>query len=739
MWVGRHQLWVSVVAVVAVVGLAAGGAAAGDTVTRSTSTTLSYSGDSLAADWSGLPENAVDTVAVTVTVSGDFDAASETATVGVDTDGDGLADATRTVGDVAQCGGRETVTVRLPADAVADGSVSVDVDPSDAVDPECTTTLGGFLDEERTVSTGLSASLSYETNDPPVATAGAAPHTVAPGETVTFDADAVDPDGTVASYRWDLDGDGRVDARGPVVERTFDTAGDRTATLRVTDDDGATTTATATVTVNRPPDAAFTVDPAAPGPGTAVTVDADAVDPDGEVVRYDWDLDGDGAVERTGETVEWTFAGAGERTVRLRAVDDDGAADVATRTVDVNAPPSVSANATPSAVEPGDTVALTADATDPDGEVVRYAWDLDGDGTTEATGATVEHAYGTSGDRTVRVTVTDDDGATATATVPVVVNRPPRADLSHAPDRPATGQTVTLSAEGATDPDGEVVRYDWDLDGDGTYERTTTTPTVETTFESGGDHAVGVRVVDDDGATDTATATVPVWVRATVVVKPDDDGPAPVNPDSQGVTPVAVLADDGFDPAEVDVSTLRVGPPDAVDGGGAVPVHGGHLEDVDGDGRVDLVVHVPTPALDLDGDENRLELVAETGDDVRVAGGDAIRIVGDGGPADDREDGEGERDERDDHENDEREADGRDEREADGRDETDDEGGPPEDDPGDGNGDGPPDDGGPPEDERGNGGGEGNGHGDGNESGEGNGHGQGNDNGEGPPDGRGDG
>ena len=37
----------------------------------------------------------------------------------------------------------------------------------------------------------------------------------------------------------------------------------------------------------------------------------------------------------------------------------------------------------------------------------------------------------------------------------------------------ATGQPVTFDASGSTDPDGTIVKYEWDLDGNGTYETNT--------------------------------------------------------------------------------------------------------------------------------------------------------------------------------------------------------------------------------------------------------------------------
>jgi hypothetical protein len=64
-------------------------------------------------------------------------------------------------------------------------------------------------------------------------------------------------------------------------------------------------------------------------------------------------------------------------------------------------------------------------------------------------------------------------------------------------------------------------------------------------------------------------------------------GSAPANPASRGVIPVATLGSDDFDIAEIDLKTLTFGPD------GATPAHrrGGHANDVNGDGAMDLVSH----------------------------------------------------------------------------------------------------------------------------------------------------
>jgi hypothetical protein len=80
----------------------------------------------------------------------------------------------------------------------------------------------------------------------------------------------------------------------------------------------------------------------------------------------------------------------------------------------------------PAAVAPGKQVTFdAAGSTDPEGLQLRYAWDLDGNGSFETVGGTspsITRAYDASTTFTARVRVSDPHGASAVATAPLRVD-----------------------------------------------------------------------------------------------------------------------------------------------------------------------------------------------------------------------------------------------------------------------------------------------------------------------------
>jgi PKD repeat protein len=343
------------------------------------------------------------------------------------------------------------------------------------------------------------------------------PSTVKEGELVTFDGSgSTDPDGSIVKYEWDLDYSNGVfsaSATGRTVSISYpDGPATAIIALRVTDDSGASDIATSQVTVVNVPPTADAGGPYSGQVGTPIAMAGTGTDPgpvDQKTLTYQWSF-GDGT-HGSGQLVSHSYQKAGNYQATLTVIDKDGGRATDTATVQVWA-----ANQPPTAVISGPTSGLVGQtltfsgsgSSDPDGQIVSYAWDL-GDGTT-ASKAKVSHSYNAAGTYQVTLTVTDNGGLSSGATQSVQIsqpaaNQPPTAVIS-GPTSGLVGQKLTFSGSGSSDPDGQIVTYAWDL-GDGT---TASAVEVSHSYNAAGAYQVTLTVTDNGGLSDSATQTVQV-------------------------------------------------------------------------------------------------------------------------------------------------------------------------------------------------------------------------------------
>ncbi len=188
-----------------------------------------------------------------------------------------------------------------------------------------------------------------------------------------------------------------------------------------------------------------------------------------------------------------------------------------------NQPPVASVGGPYSGIR-GTAIALNGSASgDADGTIVSYAWNF-GDGTT-GTGATVSHVYATAGNFTATLTVTDNEGATGSASTAVVVSNPTVNQLPIArPGGPYSvllGQSLALNGTQSSDPDGSIAAYAWNLGNGATA--TGASPTVS--YAAAGSYTVTLTVTDNSGATASASAVVTVTQPAAASLSDDfNDG-----------------------------------------------------------------------------------------------------------------------------------------------------------------------------------------------------------------------
>jgi len=190
---------------------------------------------------------------------------------------------------------------------------------------------------------------------PPQAALAVLPNPAQVGQAVSFNAAGSGAtDGSIVKYEWDLDGNGTFETdtgATATVSRVYTAAQTLTAKLRVTDNRGATDETTRSLRVNAAPSASFTASPNPAQAGQFVSFDgASSRDPDGFIVKYEWDLDGNGSFETDSGTTSFTarsYPSSGAVTVKLRVTDGTGASGETTRSLQIDPSPSPLAPLTP--------------------------------------------------------------------------------------------------------------------------------------------------------------------------------------------------------------------------------------------------------------------------------------------------------------------------------------------------------------------------------------------------------
>jgi PGF-pre-PGF domain-containing protein len=275
-------------------------------------------------------------------------------------------------------------------------------------------------------------------------------------------------------------------------------------TLTVSDAAGNTDMATHTVTVED-----VTSPTAEAGANRTVSVDT-SISFDGSgstdnvgVDSYDWDFgDSDGL---SGLTATHTYTTLGTYTVTLTATDAASNQGTDTATIEVVESTSLIPDPGPDRTVDEDTsLSFDGSGSTDDGTIDSYAWDF-GTGDT-ASGVTTTYAFADPGTYAVTLTVTDNDGNTASSEALVTVDdvTPPTADAGS--DTTADEHTsVAFAPATATDNVG-VVSAEWTF-GDGNGSMTATT---SHTYATPGTYTATLNLSDAAGNTaeDSRTVTV---------------------------------------------------------------------------------------------------------------------------------------------------------------------------------------------------------------------------------------
>ncbi len=277
-------------------------------------------------------------------------------------------------------------------------------------------------------STSRTIAIQAPAGTPPAADAGSDVITLV-GREITFIGSAsADSDGEISEYIWDF-ADGNM-AFGETATHSYDEPGSYTVVLSVLDNEGNIASDSITVLIqapriNLPPTAVIS----SPADGffgniaTPITFDAaGSSDPDDGIILWEWNF-GDGIV-KSGEQVTHGYSAGGSYTVVLTVLDAYGVQDQADISININFPPTaiISSPADGHTGTVGVPVMFDGSSSDDsDGSIDQWQWSF-GDGSPALTGASVQHTYVAAGTRTVRLTVTDNNGVQAFAEIDIIIN-----------------------------------------------------------------------------------------------------------------------------------------------------------------------------------------------------------------------------------------------------------------------------------------------------------------------------
>ncbi|MDP8229804.1 MAG: PKD domain-containing protein [Candidatus Gorgyraea atricola] len=349
--------------------------------------------------------------------------------------------------------------------------------------------------------------------------------------TVTFSgAGSEDLDGEIIDYFWKF-GTGDT-ARGITVTYVYNSKGTYTASLTVTDDEGATDTETIEISVTEappslePPVAVIIATPTSGPEPLEVAFDASgSYDPDDankSNLSYFWDF-GHGRTTTSVQDTRSFTCGTNQTVsnypVSLEVTDKDGKKNTASVTITVYAgtPPTLESpvaviSAIPTSGETPLEVAFDASGSyDPDDankSNLSYFWDFGHTRTSSKAQDTRSFTCGTSqAEYPVSLTVTDKDGKTGKKSVTITVSPASgeslEADIIATPTSGPEPLTVAFDGSGSS---GSIASYKWTF-GDGENATGSTTSHI---YNSEGAYTAELKVTDDDGEIDTASVDIEV-------------------------------------------------------------------------------------------------------------------------------------------------------------------------------------------------------------------------------------
>lgn len=233
-----------------------------------------------------------------------------------------------------------------------------------------------------------------------------------------------------------------------------------------------------------------------------------------------------------------------------------------------------------------------------------------------------------------RVGIGRDVGIGPSLGVGTSLSRAPIAQFSFSPGIPSTGEQIRFDGSASRDPDGSIVTYEWDFNGDGTTNATGQKP-LYTGYSSPGTQNVTLTVTDDGGLSNTYSREIDVSglrYRNDLDVLPSNDRSVRFSLENEYADPI-VIERVMIDPEDGSLDKLAESSTNAWCGGSfgehCTAPHEIEIDNLDDgggpEGYVDWdggTLSIPEDGaivdISQDGDENNDDVTLDPGDSVGI-------------------------------------------------------------------------------------------------------------------------
>ena len=272
-------------------------------------------------------------------------------------------------------------------------------------------------------------------------------------------------------------------------------------------------------------DAGFSVNDSSPEPGVSVGFDGSVSSPSSEISSYSWSSPDTTLDESSGESISHVFGSEGDFLVNLTVGDGLGNESSYSETVVVSSGSSpadfqLSGVSDDGPVTEGSDLTVDYNVDNVGGSSGVQDISLDVEGVEEDVNSSVSVSSGGSSSGSLVWSTSQGDAGSGVSysvstsndsvsgSVDIDSLSGPSASASDNVTDPVVGDVVEFDASGSSAGDGSITGYDWDVNGDGVYEKSGRT--VTHSYSSSGSRSVELNVTDSNGLSSTDTVNVDV-------------------------------------------------------------------------------------------------------------------------------------------------------------------------------------------------------------------------------------